>query len=125
MASAASYDTVVQDLYVAYFGRPADYFGLQNFAAALQAADPAGALTTLPALEAAYGTNAAVTALINSFGTSAESVGLYGVVNSATTALLFFAQRNSYNNLFNRNADVAGLNFRVNGIEKVCILTLR
>ena len=35
--AAIDYAGVVQQLYVTYFGRPADYFGLQNFEAQLAA----------------------------------------------------------------------------------------
>ncbi|HEX7641280.1 MAG TPA: hypothetical protein VF472_03615, partial [Burkholderiaceae bacterium] len=37
-SASVSYQTAVESLYVAYFGRPADPDGLANFAAALQAA---------------------------------------------------------------------------------------
>ena len=35
--SSSSYSTVVQELYISYFGRPADSTGLSNFEAALAA----------------------------------------------------------------------------------------
>jgi hypothetical protein len=100
--SASSYANLVQDLYVAYFGRPADYFGLQNFEAALAAAN---APTDAAALAAAYSTNSAVKSLVDAFGTSAESTALYG---SGTTESFVNA---IFENLFNRPAAVAGLSF--------------
>ena len=108
MTTAASYSTVVQDLYVAYFGRPADYFGLQNFEAQLAAAD---APTTLAGLEAAYSTNAAVKSLVDSFGTSAESIALYGSGSTASFVTAIFE------NLLNRPPAVSGLTFWVEQIE--------
>ena len=73
--TAASYQNAVQSLYVAYFGRPADPTGLANFEAALLAD---GAPTDVPGLSAAYSTNTALKALIDTFGTSKESQTLYG-----------------------------------------------
>ena len=108
MATASSYSALVQDLYVAYFGRPADYYGLQNFEAALAAAnaptDPAGLAT-------AYSTNTAVKSLIDSFGTSAESTALYGSGSTESFVNAIFE------NLFNRPAAVSGLTFWVNAIN--------
>ena len=108
MTTAASYSTVVQDLYVAYFGRPADYYGLQNFEASLLAAN---APTTLAGLEAAYSTNAAVKSLVDSFGTSAESTALYGSGSTESFVNAIFE------NLLNRPAAVAGLTFWVDSIN--------
>ena len=108
MASASSYSSLVQELYVAYFGRPADYFGLQNFEAALAAAN---APTDPAALAAAYSTNAAVKTLVDSFGTSHESTALYGSGSTESFVNAIFE------NLFNRPAAVAGLTFWVNAIN--------
>jgi len=106
--AASSYSTAVQELYITYFGRPADYFGLQNFEAALVAAN---APTDMVGLNAAYGTNPAVKALIDSFGTSQESINLYG---SGSTAAFVNAV---FENLFNRAPAVAGLSFWSNAID--------
>jgi len=108
MASASSYSTLVQELYVAYFGRPADYFGLQNFEAALAAAS---APTDIGGLVAAYSTNTAVKSLIDSFGTSAESAALYGTGSTESFVTAIFE------NLLNRAPAVAGLSFWVNAIN--------
>jgi len=108
MTTSASYSTLVQELYVTYFGRPADYYGLQNFEAALLAAN---APTTIAGLEAAYGTNAAVKTLIDGFGTSAESSALYGAGSTESFVTAIFE------NLLNRAPAVAGLEFWVNAIN--------
>jgi len=92
MATANAYETVVQQLYVTYFGRPADVFGLSNFEAALAAAN---APTDIAGLFGAYHTNPAVKGLIDTLGSSAESTALNG-----TSALTFVTA--VYENLFNR-----------------------
>ncbi len=73
--TAADYQQAVEQLYVAYFGRPADPNGLTNFENALLAA---GAPPDIQGLTAAYSTNPAVKTLIDSFGKSNESKNLYG-----------------------------------------------
>ena len=108
MASASDYSPLVQELYVAYFGRPADYFGLQNFEAALLAAS---APTDIAGLVAAYSTNTAVKSLIDSFGTSAESAALYGSGSTESFVTAIFE------NLLNRAPAVGGLSFWVNAIN--------
>ncbi len=106
-AVTSDYYPAVQQLYIAYFGRPADPSGLVNFAAALVAA---GAPTDIQGLNAAYGTNATVRALIDNFGTSEESKTLYGSdTNAFVTAV--------YQGLFNRATDAGGFAFWVGAIN--------
>ncbi len=100
--TAASYQNAVQALYVAYFGRPADPTGLANFEAALLAD---GAPTDVPGLSAAYSTNAAVKALIDTFGTSKESQTLYGTGDATS-----FVQKVFQNGL-GRAPQAAGLSY--------------
>jgi len=113
--AAQEYTAVVQQLYVSYFGRPADYFGLQNFAEQL---DAMGAPKTFAALQTAVGADAAGTSalsqLVNSFNNSAESVALYGNDNSQIGVSKFVAA--IYQNVLGREADTAGFNFWVNAI---------
>ena len=83
MASSSTYSTVIEDLYAIYLNRQGDSSCLQNFEAALAAVN---APTTLAGLEAAYGTNAAVTAVVNGFGTSTEFTSLYSADLSGTNS---------------------------------------
>jgi len=107
-SAAGTYQTAVESLYVAYFGRPADPNGLANFAAALQAA---GAPNDVPGLAAAYATNPAIKSLIDSFGTSAESQKLYG--GGSTTDFVDAV----FQNVLGRAPQASGLSFWVNAID--------
>ncbi len=99
---ATDYEYVVQSLYVAYFGRPADPNGLANFEADLQADN---APTDVQGLLDAYATDAIVQNLIDAFGTSQESQNLYGSGDPTNFVNTVF------NNLLNRPPQAAGLNF--------------
>lgn len=107
-ATAAAYYDSMQKIYVAYFGRPADAGGLEFYAGNYMAA---GAPTDLAGIAKAYDTNAGVKALIDSFGTSAESMALYPGDNKTFITAI-------YSNLFNRAPDQAGLDFWANAIDK-------
>ena len=78
--SAANYQNVLQELYVAYYGRPADPAGMVYWEGVLLAAN---APTNIAGLNAAYASNAAVQSIVNSFGNSAESQALYGTGNAS------------------------------------------
>jgi serralysin len=105
--TTADYYHVAQQLYVGYFGRPADTLGLENMSVGLRNAN---APYTAPGLDAAYGGNATVRALVDSFGTSTESNALYtGDTSSFVTAI--------YRNLLNRAPDQEGLTFWTNAIN--------
>lgn len=108
MAVAADYTNLVQTLYVSYFGRPADTFGLDNFRNQLVALN---APTTLDGLNAAAKTNAGIRALINSFSTSQEAADLYGTGDTVAFVSAI------YQNLLNRTPDFDGLRFWVNAIN--------
>jgi len=103
-----SYADVVQKLYVSFFGRPADPSGLANFEAALAGAN---APEDAQSLVLAYKTNATVKQLIDSFGTSKESMALYG---SGTTTDFVTA---IFNNVLNRAPQSGGLSFWVTAID--------
>ena len=106
--TVSPYQTVVQQLYVSYFGRPADPSGLSNFENALAAAS---APTDIQSLSAAYSTNSTIRALIDSFGTSTESNSLYGT--GTTTAFVDAV----FQNVLNRAPQSAGQAFWVNAID--------
>lgn len=82
--AAQDYVAVVQQLYISYFGRPADTFGLKNFTEQL---DALKAPTDFVALNAAVQADKAGTGglskLVNSFNASDEAKALYGTDNSA------------------------------------------
>ena len=106
----SQYATIVQQLYVSFFGRPADPTGLANFEAALAAANPpADAKSMLQIYNS--GTNPALNKLVDSFGTSAESQALYG--SGTTTA---FVQA-IFSHVLNRQPLQSGLDFWVNAID--------
>lgn len=106
--AAADYVSAVQQLYIAYFGRPADVGGLADFTAQLNAL---GVTATAKGISDAYSTNATVKTLVDQFGTSAESAALYG---SGTTESFVFQ---IYDNVLNRVPDAEGFAFWVNAIN--------
>ena len=106
--AASSYNQVVEQLYVAYFGRPADPNGLANFSAQLLAD---GAPTDIQSLLQAYNTNSGVKALIDAFGTSTESRNLYGTADPTTFVTAVFK------NVLGRAPQSAGLNFWVDALN--------
>lgn len=106
--AAADYDTVVQQLYVAYFGRPADVDGLANFTAAL---DATGVEATAAGVEAAYNSDATIKALVDSFGNSDESAALYGSGNTEAFVIAIYA------NVLNRAPDKEGFDFWFDAIN--------
>lgn len=107
-AVAADYATVVQQLYVSYFGRPADPTGLVNFENSLAQIN---APTTVAGLSQAYSSNAAIKSLIDSFGTSKESQTLYGSGNSQQFVTAIFK------NLLSRPPASQGLDYWSGAID--------
>lgn len=86
MATQTSLDTV-QKAYIAFYGRPADYAGLQYWAGVLDQ------------------TGGDLGAIINAFGNSAESNSLYGNSTAQNKITMIYQQ------LFNRAPDIPGLNY--------------
>ena len=81
MAVQADYNSAVQQLYVSYFGRPADFYGLDNFTKQLAAIDTTGTLVdfkTLAGAANAASPTSPLGKLINSFSGSPEAAALYG-----------------------------------------------
>ncbi|MGE5649389.1 MAG: DUF4214 domain-containing protein [Bacillota bacterium] len=106
--TVSDYQPIVQQLYVAYFGRPADPGGLTNFETQLNTSK---ASTDIQALNNAYSSDTTIQALVNGFGNSDESKSLYpGDTTSFITAI--------YWNVLNRAPDADGLNFWVNAVDK-------
>jgi alpha-tubulin suppressor-like RCC1 family protein len=97
----ADYTTVLQQIYVGYFGRPADPAGLVYYADMLRSV---GAPTTLLELSLSYNSNPTLKSIIDGFGFSQESRELYpGDDASFVTAV--------YVNMFNRAPDSAGKSY--------------
>ena len=101
------YYQVVQQLYISYFGRPADTSGLSNFATQLSQLN---APTDIQELNTAYNTNSSIRALIDSFGNSDESQALYSGDNAAFVIAI-------YNNLLSRAPDAEGQAYWVGNIN--------
>ncbi|MDH4396063.1 MAG: DUF4214 domain-containing protein [Limnobacter sp.] len=92
--AAADFINKIQKIYIAYYGRPADPAGLAFWS---QRADQQG-----------------IQGVINAFGTSQESLDLYG--NGPTVLFV----RAIYNQLFNREPDSSGLRYwsdRIDGVS--------
>jgi len=89
--NCGKYKPVVQQLYFAHFGRPADTGGLANFSSALQAQNATDFAT---GLEVEYGFNPNIKALIDSLGNSAESQALHSGGTSAFINAVFTYVRN-------------------------------
>jgi hypothetical protein len=89
----------MQQLYVGYYGRPADPGGLAYWSVILA---KSSAPTNITDLDRAYDTNATVKSVVDSFGLSQESKDLYpGTTTDFVTAI--------YLNVLNRNPDAGGL----------------
>ncbi len=101
------YRTVVQQLYIAYFGRPADTGGLANFASQLLAL---GAPTDIELLDDAYNSSAGVRSLVNSFSASAEAAALYSGGTSTYISAVYL-------NVLGRAPDSEGLKFWVAEVD--------
>ncbi|HEY0846259.1 MAG TPA: DUF4214 domain-containing protein [Noviherbaspirillum sp.] len=102
------YYDVVQQLYVAYFGRATDSAALINFAGTLKSY---GASSNIQELNTAYANNAQIRDLIDTFGTSAESNALYtGDTTSFVTAV--------FQNVLNRPPQTDGLTFWRDAIDE-------
>ncbi|MYM87556.1 cellulase family glycosylhydrolase [Rugamonas sp. FT82W] len=103
---------IVQQLYIAYTGRPADPVGLQNFASGLLSVARTNKLpTSLTAIEGFYNSSLQLRTLIDSLGNSAESRAFYNY--NDTTALV----SGIYNTAFKRAPAQAGLDYWVSAIN--------
>ena len=91
--AASTYFAQVQQLYIAYFGRPADTTGQAFWASAIDAA------------------NGNIAAVQAGFSSSAESQALYGNKSNIDKVTSIYV------NTFGRQPDAAGLTFWVNQLE--------
>jgi hypothetical protein len=102
-----AYTALMQYLYVAYFGRPADPDGLAFWSAALKAS---GVTPTVAGLKAAYPGNPGVRSIVDEFAASPEAKAMYGGDTSEFIAAI-------YRNLFSRDPDAAGKAFWTSAID--------
>jgi hypothetical protein len=114
--AATDYAAVVQQLYISYFGRPADTYALQAFTAQLAAADTTGTLVTTPLLSAYAQANptSAVGKLVASFAGKPEAVALYGTGTDILSISKFVNA--IYQNVLHRDADTEGGTYWINAI---------
>lgn len=106
--ATADYLNVLQKLYVAYFGRPADTGGLQW---AAQFLNNANAPVTVQGLLDVSGSNPAVQNLLNVFGNSQESLDLYSGTSTVQRVTAI------YNFVLDRAPDAGGLTYWVAEID--------
>ncbi len=111
--AAQDYVAVVQQLYVSYFGRPADYYGLDSFTKNLNAINAPKTFAELNAAVQGPG-NEALKQLVNGFDSSDEAKALYGTDTSVIGTSKFIAA--IYENVLGREADPEGLAFWVNAV---------
>lgn len=107
-SSQAPYVSMAQQFYLAYFGRPADPAGLANMTGQLIASR--APVTSADAFVGAYASNGTVKAIIDSFGTSAESAALYSGDNASFVTAI-------YRNVLGRVPDAEGLGFWAGAIN--------
>jgi hypothetical protein len=100
------YTAVAEQIYIAYFGRPADRAGLINMTNLLATGQAPTAITDIAA---AYYTNGAVKAIFDSFGASTESTTLY----TGTDAQFIVS---IYHNVLGRDPLLTGLDFWTNAL---------
>ncbi len=84
--TAADYTTIVEQLYISYFGRPADAGGLANFAAQMVTLN---APTDIRQLNSAYSSDVNIRGLIDTFGNSTESQALYSGDNETFVKAIY------------------------------------
>ena len=114
MAVQADYNSIAQQVYIAYFGRPADAVGLNNMAASLLAANvpvTGVAAADITAFVNAYSTNTTIKGVIDNFGTSTESITLYGTGATATFINAIYLQ------VLGRSPALEGMGFWSNALD--------
>ncbi|HZV63879.1 MAG TPA: DUF4214 domain-containing protein [Telluria sp.] len=110
--AGADYEELLQQIYIAYFGRPADPGGLAYHTQQFRLAN---APTTVDGLLASYATNAALRAELDSFALSVESQQLYP--SCAWVGCDYQWMFALYRGLFSREPDAGGAEFWVNALH--------
>jgi subtilase family serine protease len=105
--AGSAYNTEVEQLFLAYLGRPPAPAGLASYSTALQTAN---APTNILNLQSAYSTNASVASIVNGIESSAESKALYPTTNTSAYVTALF------NTMLNRAPLSAGLNYYVTAV---------
>ncbi len=100
-AAPSDYYDTIQKCYIGYYQRPADPIGLIYWATRLDA-------NTAP------GSSPNLSAIIEAFASSPESLTLYGTINSTTISGVV---NGIYRALFDRDAEQVGLNWYVDGFN--------
>jgi S-layer protein len=114
--AAQDYATLAQTLYVTYFGRPADYFGLQSFQAQLDALKAPTDLSTFSLLtQTDKAGTTGLSKLVNSFNSAPEATTMYGTDTSSLGVSKFVEA--IYLHVLNRAPDAEGWAFWVNEIS--------
>lgn len=98
----ADYYPLTQQIYIAYFGRPADPNGRAAFAKQLM---DAGVTSKVTDLVTTYATSPGIKALVDSFAASTESSALYGAADTTQFVTAIFQ------NVLGRPPKLAGLTF--------------
>ncbi|MES2188436.1 MAG: DUF4214 domain-containing protein [Pseudomonadota bacterium] len=108
--AASNYNAIVEKLYIAYFGRPADPGGMAYYTALLSAAN---APTTSAGFVAALvgNTNTTVAAVVKGFAASTEAAALYPSTLSISAQVALV-----YQYALGRTADAGGLAYWTNEI---------
>jgi hypothetical protein len=112
LGAAANYEALVQQLYLGYFGRPADPAGLAFYANAMRTTN---APSTIQGLIDAYAGNADVRELLDGFANSAESQQLYPACDWIGCDYQWVYAL--YRGLFSRDPDDAGGEYWANALN--------
>lgn len=100
---------MVEKLYLAYFGRPADHFGLIAMGNQLSTLNaPVGSVAELLA---AVGTNAGLKSLLDSFSSASEGLKFNAFIDSKSLVASI------YQHLFGREPDIGGLDYWSKAID--------
>ncbi|NNG21722.1 DUF4214 domain-containing protein [Telluria aromaticivorans] len=109
----ATHEKLVQQLYIGFFGRPADPAGMAYYGQVFRTAN---APSTIPELDKAYRTNETVRRLLDSFADSAESRQLYPYCDWIGCDFTWVYA--VYRGLLSRDPDIAGAEFWAHALNQ-------